>query len=87
MKECRECNSTRIIKNARALDRGDYNANLGFNVAVDEKPEAMIFKQARGSAVRADVCADCGYISFYADDPENLWMGYQNQLNNKANNS
>jgi hypothetical protein len=56
--------------------------NYGFQVAVHEKPDAMIFKQARYSATRAEVCADCGFVALYADAPSELWQAYQNRLNN-----
>ena len=82
MKKCPECESERIIKDALALDRGDYNANVGFQVAVDEKPEAFMFKQRITSTTNVEICGDCGYIQFYAKNPESLWLAYQNRLNN-----
>lgn len=82
MKSCPECNSQKIIKNVIAIDRGDANSNQITRIAVDEKPEALIFKQRSYSDVSANVCADCGYITFYALNPQILWAAYQNQSNN-----
>jgi hypothetical protein len=48
-------------------------------VAVDESPDAFIFKKRVFSEVDADVCGECGFIQFYAKDPEALWTAYQNQ--------
>lgn len=80
MNECKECGSERIIKDAMAIDRADYNQNLGFQLAVQEDPNALIFKGSIYSQTTADVCADCGLISFYAVAPEELWTAYQNRL-------
>jgi hypothetical protein len=82
MRKCPDCNSERIIKNAKALDRTDYSADAGFNVAVDENPAAWILKQTVYSTVKLNICADCGFISFYADNPQTLWNAYQNQGKN-----
>jgi hypothetical protein len=79
MEKCPNCNSEKIIQNAKAIDRGDSNANLIFRVAVDESPDAFIFKKRVFSEVDADVCGECGFIQFYAKDPEALWTAYQNQ--------
>lgn len=77
-----ECNSEKIIKDAITSDRGDLNVNLGFTVAVDEKPDALMFKQRISSRTKAEVCADCGHIEFVAVSPDMLWAAYQNKLKN-----
>ena len=81
MKNCPDCNSQKIIKSAKALDRGDANGNHIMQIAVDEKPDALIFKQRNYSTIKAEVCGDCGFIQFYAENPNLLWMAYQNQQN------
>ena len=77
MKKCPECESERIIKDARAIDRTEDLVNIGFQVAVDENPDALIFKSAVYSETKAEICADCGYIQFYAVTPRTLWTAYQ----------
>jgi hypothetical protein len=79
MKKCPDCNSEKIIKNAKTLDRGDYNAALTASIAVEEYPDAVIFKNPVYSETDADVCGECGFIQFYAKDPETLWAAYQNR--------
>jgi hypothetical protein len=64
MKECPNCKSTRIIKDAFAQDMADNNMRFVLNVAVDEKPEALIFKQRIRSATRAEICGDCGSYNY-----------------------
>ena len=72
MKNCPECNSDNIIVDAKALDRGDYNVNGGFKVAIDESPDAFMFKQTAYSEVNLKICGECGYIRFYAKDLQTL---------------
>lgn len=78
MKKCFECDSERIIKNAKTIDMAGF-AHLA--AAVDAQPDALVFKQRSESAVRAEICADCGYISIYAVNPQLLWTAYQSQKN------
>lgn len=82
MKKCPDCNSENIVKNAHAIDQSENYMNAGFNVAVDEYPDALMFKQRIYSAVDADVCGECGFIQFYAKSPKILWTAYQNQKKN-----
>lgn len=77
MKKCPECNSEKIIKEALAIDRGDQYSTNNMIVGIEQNPKAFIFKNRTDSDVRAEVCADCGYISFYAVNPEYLWSAYQ----------
>lgn len=80
MRNCPECKSPYIVKDAIALDRGDHNAGFILTVATDEKPEAWLFKSRSFSETRAQVCGSCGYIQFFATDPGLLWQAYQNRL-------
>ncbi|MBS1796588.1 MAG: hypothetical protein JSS81_22335 [Acidobacteria bacterium] len=81
MKKCPECNSDKIVKNVIVIDRGDHNSTHFLRVAVDEEPDALIFKHRSYSDVRAEVCAFCGYVGFYAENPQILWTAYQKQGN------
>jgi predicted nucleic-acid-binding Zn-ribbon protein len=69
---CPKCNSSEIIANARAIDRADGNANLDMTVATYRNPEALIFKGMQNTTISAWVCAGCGYIEYYADNPREL---------------
>lgn len=77
MKNCLECGSQRIIQDVKALDYND-GAYYDLKVGVDENPEAFFFKNRNFSDIKAKVCADCGYIHFFALNPELLWQAYQN---------
>jgi ferredoxin-like protein FixX len=76
MKNCLECGSQRIIPNVKALDYND-GAYYDLKISVDENPQAFIFKNRNYSDVKAKVCADCGFIHFFAGNPEILWSTYQ----------
>ncbi|MBA3784907.1 MAG: hypothetical protein H0X15_05105 [Acidobacteria bacterium] len=52
-------------------------------IAVDEQPDALMFKQRTKSDVKVSVCGDCGYLEFYAAEPGSMYQAYQNMLNNK----
>ena len=79
MKKCPDCGSEKIIERARAIDSGEGFMNMGFTVAVDAEPDALLFKNTRRSEVNAKICGDCGYIRFYAKEAGYLWRAYQNQ--------
>lgn len=64
------------MKDVLAVARS-YESNYGFEVMIHERPNWLIFKGAKFSTTKTDVCADCGYISIYAKELEILWDGYQ----------
>ncbi len=41
-------------------------------MATFRKPEALIFKGMQLTTLSAWVCMGCGYVEFYADQPEAL---------------
>lgn len=57
----------------------DRNQNMEYDLKlrVDAQPSAMVFKQAARSAIHASVCSSCGYVEFYADDPQTLYDAFQ----------
>lgn len=75
MKNCPECNSEKIIKTAETINTD----NSQMKIAVAAQPDALIMKKRSYSDVRAELCADCGYVRFYATDPQELWSAYQNR--------
>lgn len=83
MNECRECRSTRIMKDVRAGAR-NYESSYGIEVIIHERPNWMIFKGAKFSTTKADVCADCGYVSIYATELKTLWDAYQKREQNRS---
>jgi hypothetical protein len=56
-------------------DRTDAG-ELSLQVRVDAKPSAMIFKNSVRSELHAFVCASCGFVEFYVDDPKTLYDAF-----------
>ena len=67
--ECPKCGSRDIIANAKAIDRVD---NGPLAAATMRNPDAVLFKGTVTSPLSAWVCADCGYLELYADNPKSL---------------
>ena len=68
-KKCPKCGSSDVIADAKAIDRAD-NGHL--TVATFRKPEAVLFKGTVTTTLSAWVCAECGYLELYANDPKKL---------------
>jgi predicted nucleic-acid-binding Zn-ribbon protein len=71
-KKCPKCSSSDIIVDAKAIDRTHNGIEVELSVATFRKPEAMFFKGALRTTLSAWVCADCGYVEFYADSPRSI---------------
>ncbi len=74
MKECPECGSEKIVKNAEISTAGSGTARVSFH----QNPSAAFFTGSVVSGTRADVCGDCGLIQLFAMDPRKIWDAYQN---------
>ena len=69
---CPKCGSSDIIADAKAVDRGHFDNENELTVATFWRPEALLFKGEVTSTVSAWVCVGCGYVEFYADNPQLL---------------
>jgi len=67
--KCPKCDSSDVIADAKAIDRADNGA---LSVATFRKPGAVVFKGQLTTTLSAWVCADCGYLELYADDPKSI---------------
>lgn len=67
--KCPKCGSGDIISNAKPMGGSDYAAVW---IATYRKPDAIIFKGQQTSSLSAWVCADCGYLEWYADNPKRI---------------
>lgn len=67
--KCPKCGSGDIISDAKPISSADYAALM---LATYRKPDAVIFKGRETSRVSAWICADCGYLELYADDPKGI---------------
>ncbi len=58
---CAKCNSEKIVPAAKVIDRAEYGAEGDLAVAIDENPEAFIFKERIRSPLSARICGSCGF--------------------------
>ncbi len=80
MKNCLKCDSDKIIPNARVLDTGQYAAGY-LHIAIEGDPDALFFKETTKCEAKVFVCGSCGYVEFYAENPNLIYQAYQNTLN------
>jgi predicted nucleic-acid-binding Zn-ribbon protein len=71
MEKCVKCKSDKVFP-ANALTISD--AQLA--IAIDENPDAAIFKNRTTSATIVKTCGECGYLEFYAENPNWLYQAY-----------
>lgn len=76
MQCCSKCQSNKLVPEALVLDAGENNVNYGFRVAIDENPQAWVFKERFASGVKAKVCGECGFIEFYATHPLDFYQAF-----------
>lgn len=77
--KCLQCESTRIVTNARAVDRGEGNYKSDLKLEVYGNPDAWIFKDTHASPLKANVCADCGFVMFFVSVDEARQLERQKQ--------
>ena len=72
--KCPKCASTHVIADAKVIDRGESNHQHELSIATFGRPEALIFKDRRETTVSAWVCAACGFVELYADQPADITL-------------
>jgi predicted nucleic-acid-binding Zn-ribbon protein len=70
--KCPKCGSSDVIADAKAIDRSHSSNQTELTVATFRKPDAVIFKGQQETTLSAWVCAECGFVEFYADSPKIL---------------
>lgn len=79
---CVKCGCATIVRQAMIVC-GPTGQEQQVNLRVDADPSAMVFKQAVRSGLQADICTECGYTEFYADDPKRLHRAVLEAQKNK----
>ncbi len=69
-KKCPKCDSLNVYVGAQLNDHVEHFMPQQASVRAFENPGALFFKGARDAHVVADVCCDCGFIEFYASNPD-----------------
>ncbi len=75
--KCPKCGCPEIVQEAMVADRADYNIESDLHLRVDADPEAIMFRGRTRSSLKAYVCGGCGYVEFYASDPESLLKAFR----------
>ena len=70
--QCAKCGSGDVIADAKVIDRAHLNMQSDLSVATDRRPEALLFKGQVTTTVSAWVCAVCGFVELYADNPQSI---------------
>ena len=66
-----KCRAENILTGVGLLEEskeGKYNTEL----FVDKDPDAILFKERTKTPIHARVCLECGFVEFYAKDPQRL---------------
>ena len=70
--KCPKCGSREVIVDAKVIDRSECNGQQDLSIGTFRKPDALMFKGQVTTTLSAWVCADCGYVELYADDPKRI---------------
>jgi predicted nucleic-acid-binding Zn-ribbon protein len=71
-KQCPKCQSNDVIADVTAIDRSHNSNHSELSVATYRDPYALIFMGQQKTTLSAWVCANCGFVEFYADAPKKL---------------
>lgn len=69
---CPKCHSNDIIPDVQPLDLGHANSAHTAQLVTYRSPDAFLFKGRQSTSMKAWVCAECGLVEFYAEDPDVL---------------
>jgi predicted nucleic-acid-binding Zn-ribbon protein len=66
---CPKCESRKILTDGRVIDKASKGGPaLDLELAVNKDPDALLFKGEERFAIRAWVCAGCGYTELYTEN-------------------
>lgn len=60
--KCLQCGSSDIVRNVRAFDRDHGGLGQDLPLQVHNNPDAMFFKGPELFPLKANVCAQCGFV-------------------------
>jgi predicted nucleic-acid-binding Zn-ribbon protein len=65
---CPKCGGEDVIADVKVVDRGEYGHAFEMTLARAHRPGALVGGD-KPSTVSAWVCASCGFVEYYADQP------------------
>jgi hypothetical protein len=76
-RQCLNCGSARLIRGVSLEDSAMSGGNAKIHaISFATRPEALIFTEKVYGDVTGVVCGQCGYIAFFASNPEELYAQY-----------
>lgn len=81
-KKCTVCGSTDFIPGVKVLDQGQYS-DFHLKLGIAQYPEAFFFKGWVMGQITADICASCGHLELFIDNPAELKEAYQKLQNSQ----
>lgn len=73
--ECVKCGSSKMIPDVRIFDQGQ-GSDGSLQVLIAEEPQALIFRKNKYTALRAQICGECGHTELTVEDPGMLYQAY-----------
>jgi len=80
MTKCPKCGYSERLEGLRVITGAESFRDL--RVETYRKPEALVFKGAVSTNLKADVCGVCGYTELYAAEPGTLRDAVKEAANN-----
>ena len=71
LEKCVVCGSTDLLHGIDALDHWE-NSYRQQKVGKKRNPKALFFKGAQRTGLTAVVCGSCGYVHYFAEEPDQL---------------
>jgi predicted nucleic-acid-binding Zn-ribbon protein len=81
---CLKCGSDKIIPGGQVLD-GAYKEQV--LISIETEPNALIFHNKTVSPTFVNICGTCGFLEWYASNPEKLWNSFEKILSSNKNNN
>ncbi len=75
IKQCGLCGSDKIIPGATIEDKG-RSVEESLEIEIDRKREALFLRGSVRGALRAWICAECGNVELFVDNPGELYQAY-----------
>ena len=72
IEKCLVCQSEELIEDAMLIDRTPEIGDERAKIAVNSRPDALIFKGRNTTKTSAVVCKDCGFVHLFAASTEAL---------------
>jgi hypothetical protein len=75
--QCLNCGSEKLVRGISLEDSAFGGGNARIHaISLATRPQALIFTEKVYADITGVVCGACGYIAFFASNPEELYAQY-----------